>query len=148
MTVTARIDWVLLQLYLGRKIHLALSTAQDFSKAKCKIVVYPLCEGSPSAIAWHLLYTQLVWIRNLTLNTICVDWGHEYSKGTSMIQIWFSEHAYDEAVIAREQENLSCPSPFENDNTGRPNYNLHSNWFPERPPGQWSHAPSDPHGIS
>ena len=151
MPVIARIDWVISQLSLGRKVHIALSTARDYNKTKCKVVVYPLPEGSPSTFTKNLLYMQLVWLRDLTLNSVSVDRGHKHSKGTSEIQIWLSEHTHNEAFDTGQYEVPSRPIG--------PSYPTYSeaiqmgsilaraqcpppspSWFPARPPGHWADA--------
>ena len=77
MPIVERVDWVRLQLALGRKVHIMLSAARDDNKTKCKIIVYPLSKGPPSAFAGRILKSQLTWLRSLTSNFISVDRGHK-----------------------------------------------------------------------
>ena len=63
MVVVSRIDWIIGQIRMGRRAHIAIGEAQDASKVKIKIILDPADSGEISPALADTLISTLQNVR-------------------------------------------------------------------------------------
>ena len=90
MPVLGRIDWVLRQAQMGRKMHVVVGQALDSSKTKIKVVLDPPSSGTLGPFTAEAIIATLRLIRNWAIDGSAMDRGHKHSNGQSFVHIWLS----------------------------------------------------------
>jgi hypothetical protein len=86
--VVNRIDWVIRQIHMGRKVHVAIGQAKDIGKFKVKIILQPPSLGAADNGTVFGVTSMLTHIRKLVIDHSAMDRGHKHSSGVSEIAIW------------------------------------------------------------
>ena len=104
MPEIGRIDWVLHQVSMGRRVHMSVGSAQDSNKTKFKITLEPPSSGEISIAAASCLTPMLLHLRDLAMAYPAVERGHHHSSGVAVVSIWIGHVASVPAaqVLPRE----------------------------------------------
>merc|ERR1712113_191677 len=90
MPSVARLDWILMQIQMGRQARISTAAAFDSSRAKLRVVLLPASDGAISPILAQCLMEQLTALRPLIHSVVSVDRGHRHHDGMSEICFWLS----------------------------------------------------------
>jgi len=113
MPALSRIDYVISQIRMGRRAHIAIGEARDNNKMKLKIVMEPADAGPISDILAATLIALLNGIRSSCQSYIVTDRGHGYSSGKAEISFWMSERNDHEEILLPPPAPPSLPLPGE-----------------------------------
>ena len=95
MPVVNRIDWILRQIDMGRKVHISVGEGLDKHKVKYKMILADPDDGPMSPPVASALSSILLGLRCSVQLNPAVDRGHKHSDKISVISIWIKLKNHD-----------------------------------------------------
>ena len=111
MVVAARIAWIMRQVDLRRKVHIAFGGANDNGKAKVKITVQQSNAGHADHVAASMVRSVLEHLQTSLVSFVAVDRGHRFSNGVSEVSIWLAPIPSKSATPNMSRWSRDAPHP-------------------------------------